>query len=81
MQQKVRVLLSTQLLEAIASNTDLVTAHPEINKVIIPALHRVNTGITTTYSVKSLTLEQKVAKGLATPEELSEYETNLLNSL
>lgn len=82
---KIRVLLSVDLLSALAAseNQELEPFQSEINRVIKPALTKVGLGVMTTYTttVKELTLEQKVKKGIATPEELEQYEKALLNSI
>jgi hypothetical protein len=53
----------------------------ELNKVIKPALLKAGLGVTTTYTVKELTLEQKVSKGIATEQEIDLYQTQLMESL
>lgn len=81
---KVRVMLSITLLEAIIAELGDSEHSEEINKAIKVPLFKLGTGITApTYIATKveLTLEQKIAKGIANEEEIIAYEKQLMESI
>lgn len=84
MATKLRVMLSTALLEAITSNSELnynSDFFTEITRVIKPALLKAGAGVSVTYTTRELTLEEKVKRNIATEEELEQYQSELMNSI
>jgi len=82
MATKLRVTLTTKLLEAIATNEELnYTFKDEITRIVKPALFKVGIGAVKTITTRELTLEEKVKRNIATDEELDIYEQQLMAEL